>query len=260
MSNELVLKNLENGVLTLSINRPDKLNALNAECLSELNIVVAQALDTPDVRVIILTGSGEKAFVAGADIESLSTMNGQQARSFSDLGQSTFRRIETANKPVIAMIQGYALGGGCELAMACHLRFVSTKAVFGQPEIHLGLIPGFGGTQRMARLCGRAKALELCLSGQNIDSQQALAIGLVNEIYEPDELTTKVTEFASRLAKSAPLAIQGILTTVNHGLEMPLDQALQHESAWFGLTVDTEDGREGTLAFLEKRKPNFKGE
>jgi enoyl-CoA hydratase len=246
-------------IRTLTINRPDKLNALNRETIGELHIAFDQARHDDAIRVVVLAGAGEKAFVAGADIAELATLNPIEARRASRAGQSMMRRVETLGKPVIARIQGYTLGGGMELAMSCHLRIASDKAKFGQPEINLGLIPGFGGTQRLLRLAGRSAALELCLLGHQIDAARALALGVLNRVVAADKLDEEIAAVADQLASSAPIALEGILDAVLVGGECALDQGLDYESQTFATCFASEDMREGTRAFLERRKPAFSG-
>ncbi|MCE5232192.1 MAG: enoyl-CoA hydratase-related protein [Mizugakiibacter sp.] len=246
-------------VRTIAVNRPDKLNALNRETLNELSIAFAQARHDDAVRVVVLTGAGDKAFVAGADIAEMSALAPLQAQAFSQAGQQLMLAIERLGKPVIARVQGYALGGGMELAMACHLRVASEKAKFGQPEINLGLIPGFGGTQRLLRLAGRGAALELCLGGAQIDAQHAHQLGIVGRVVAPDQLDATVDALADQLAAAAPHALAGILDAVIQGGECALEQGLAYETQAFALCFSTEDMREGTRAFLERRKPDFGG-
>jgi enoyl-CoA hydratase len=246
-------------IRTITINRPDKLNALNRETIGELALAFEQARHDDAIRVVVLAGAGEKAFVAGADISELAALGPIEARAVSRAGQAMMRRIEMLGKPVIARIQGYALGGGMELAMSCHLRVGSEKAKLGQPEINLGLIPGFGGTQRLLRLAGRAAALELCLLGHLIDAPRALALGVLNRVVAPEKLDEEVGVIADQLAASAPLALAGILDAVLVGGECALDQGLDYEAQTFATCFATEDMREGTRAFLERRKANFPG-
>jgi enoyl-CoA hydratase len=246
-------------VRTIIVNRPDKLNALNRDTLNELTIAFAQAAQDDSVRAVVLTGAGEKAFVAGADIAEMNGYTPIQAQEFSRTGQRLMSAIERLGKPVIARVQGFALGGGMELAMACHLRVASEKARFGQPEINLGLIPGFGGTQRLLRLAGRGAALELCLTGTVIDAQRAHDLGIVTRVVAADALDDAVAALADQLAAAAPLAAAGILDAVLQGGEASIDQGLEFETQGFALTFSTEDMREGTTAFLEKRKAEFKG-
>ena len=255
--------NLELGnrgaVRTIVVNRPDKLNALDRQTLNELTLAFAQAAQDDAVRVVVLAGAGEKAFVAGADISEMSGCSSVQAQAFSRAGQRLMSSIERLGKPVIARVQGFALGGGMELAMACHLRVASEKAKFGQPEINLGLIPGFGGTQRLLRLAGRSAALELCLTGTPVNAQRAYELGIVNRVVAPEALDETVEALADQLAAAAPLATAGILDAVLQGGETSLDQGLEFETQGFALMFSTEDMREGTRAFLEKRKAAFKG-
>ena len=259
----MAYRNLEIGnrgaVRTIVVNRPDKLNALNRDTLNELAIAFAQAAQDDAVRVVVLTGAGEKAFVAGADIAEMNGYTPVQAQGFSRAGQRLMTSIERLGKPVIARIQGFALGGGMELAMACHLRVASEKAKFGQPEINLGLIPGFGGTQRLLRLAGRGAALELCLTGAPVNAQRAYELGIVNRVVAPETLDEAVNALADQLAAAAPLAAAGILDAVLQGGETGIDQGLEFETQGFALAFSTEDMREGTSAFLEKRKAEFRG-
>lgn len=243
----------------ITIDRPEKLNALDRLTIAELDRAFAQAEDEPEVRVLILAGAGEKAFVAGADIEELANASPAEALALARGGQAMMRRIETLGKPVIARIQGYALGGGLELAMACHLRIASRKARLGQPEIKLGLLPGFGGTQRLPRLIGQAAALEMLLTGEPIEAEKALGLGLVHRVVEPEALDREIETLAQHLAESAPLAIAAILDAVIRGNDGSLELGLDYEAQAFGVVAASEDMREGTRAFLEKRKPRFKG-
>ena len=259
----MAYRNLEisnrGAVRTITVNRPDKLNALNRDTLNELTLAFAQAAQDDAVRAVVLTGAGEKAFVAGADIAEMNGYTPVQAQAFSRTGQRLMSSIERLGKPVVARIQGFALGGGMELAMACHLRVASEKAKFGQPEINLGLIPGFGGTQRLLRLAGRGAALELCLTGAPINAQRAYELGIVTRMVAPESLDDAVNTLADQLAAAAPLAAAGILDAVLQGGETSIDQGLEFETQGFALAFSTEDMREGTTAFLEKRKAEFKG-
>ncbi|MFD0322847.1 enoyl-CoA hydratase/isomerase family protein [Lysobacter gummosus] len=246
-------------VRQISVNRPDKLNALNAATLDALLAAFEAAAADPAVRAVVLTGAGPKAFVAGADISEMNALTPVQGRDFSLRGQKLMRRIEKMPKPVIAMINGFALGGGLELAMGCHLRLAADSAKIGQPEINLGLIPGFGGTQRLLRLAGRAATLELCLLGAPIDAARAKELGIVNRVVATAELEAETFKLAEQLAASAPLALRGVLDCVAVGGECGIEEGLEYETAQFGLMFSTDDMREGTTAFLERRKPAFHG-
>ncbi len=246
-------------IRTITVNRPEKLNALNSATLDALDAAFADAERDPTVRVVVLTGAGPKAFVAGADISEMQALSANEGRDFSLRGTRMMRRVERLSKPVIAMVNGFALGGGLELAMCCHLRIASDKAKVGQPEINLGLIPGFGGTQRLLRLAGRAATLELCLTGAPITAERALQLGIVNRVVPADTLETATTELAQQLANASPIALRGMLDCINVGGECGIEEGLEYESAQFGLMFSTEDMREGTTAFLEKRPASFKG-
>jgi enoyl-CoA hydratase len=249
----------QGAIRRIAVNRPERLNALDAATIDALDAAFAAAATDPAVRVIVLTGSGPKAFVAGADIAQMNGLSPVEGRDFSLRGQRMMRRMEKMPKPVIAMVNGFALGGGLELAMACHLRIAADTAKVGQPEINLGLIPGFGGTQRLLRLCGRAATLELCLLGAPIDAARAFTLGIVNKVVPAAELEAEAMKIAGQLANAAPLALRGMLDCVNIGGECGIEEGLEYESAQFGLVFSTEDMREGTNAFLEKRKPAFSG-
>ena len=246
-------------VRRITVNRPDKLNALNLATLDALAEAFRDADRDNAVRTIVLTGAGPKAFVAGADIAEMNTLTPVQGRDFSLRGQRMMRAVETLSKPVVAMINGFALGGGLELAMCCHLRVAADSAKVGQPEINLGLIPGFGGTQRLLRLAGRAATLELCLVGAPIDANRARELGIVNRVVPAADLEAETMKLAEQLAASAPLAMRGVLDCVNFGGESSIEEGLAYETAQFGLMFSTDDMREGTGAFLERRKPAFKG-
>ena len=246
-------------VRIITVNRPDKLNALNAATLDALDAAFADAIAASGVRAIVLTGAGPKAFVAGADIAEMNTLSAVQGRDFSLRGQRMMRRVERSPKPVVAMVNGFALGGGLELAMCCHLRIAADTARVGQPEINLGLIPGFGGTQRLLRLAGRAATLELCLLGAPIDAARAHALGIVNRVVPAAELEAQTMAIAQQLAGAAPLALRGTLDCINIGGECGIEEGLEYEAAQFGLMFSTQDMREGTSAFLERRKPEFSG-
>jgi enoyl-CoA hydratase len=241
------------------INRPDKLNALNAETIKELYSAFMSLRDDPEIKIVILTGSGDKAFVAGADISELARLDYASGKDYVLEGQELTKLIENYRKPVIAAINGYALGGGTELALACHIRIASENAKMGQPEVKLGLIPGFGGTQRLARLVGKGKAMELVLSGKMIDAQEALAIGLVNSVVPQSDLVSACEVLAGEMIGNAPLALEYSIRAINEGLDKSLPEGLLLEAELFGTACSSEDSNEGTKAFLEKRKANFQG-
>lgn len=247
------------GIALVTVNRPDKLNALNADTVRQLDSVLRSARDDDGVRVIILTGSGEKAFVAGADIAELSRMGSIDGVGVSRAGQATFRMMEAMPKPVIGAINGFALGGGLELALACHIRIASNRAKFGLPEVKLGIIPGYGGTVRLPRLVGRGRALELMLTGEMIDADEAYRIGLVNRVTEPGALLDNARELARKMIANGPIAIALALECVDRGMSTTIDDGQTLESSFFGLLASTEDMREGMTAFLEKRKAEFRG-
>ena len=246
-------------VRLITLNRPDKLNALNRSTIGELHQAFEQAAETPEVRVVVLTGAGPKAFVAGADIAEMNDLSPVQARDFSRHGQKLMVRIEQLGKPVIAMINGFALGGGLELAMACHLRIVADTAKLGQPEVNLGLVPGFGGTQRLLRLAGRGAALELCLTGQPIDAARAFALNIVTRVVPGAELEAETMKLAGQLAIAAPQALRGILDAIVIAGEAGLEAGLDYETQAFAVAFSTEDMKEGTGAFLARRKAQFSG-
>ncbi len=246
-------------LLTITLNRPDKLNALNRRTLEELDSAFSEIEKDEQIRGILLTGSGEKAFAAGADIAEIQALDLTSGEAFARFGQQVFARIENCTKPVIALVNGFALGGGCELAMACHLRLASENAKFGQPEVNLGLIPGYGGTQRMARLIGKGRALELLLTGNMIDAQRAYEMGLVNQVISAETLVAAGQKILNTILKKAPLAASYVLETVNRGLNVSLEDGIRLEADYFGKSCASNDMKEGTSAFLEKRKPEFKG-
>jgi len=243
----------------VTIDRPKVLNALNMATMRELRAVFTAIQGDPEVRVVILTGAGEKAFVAGADVNELARNNPIEAKAYTHQGQAVIDLIENCGKPVIACINGFALGGGCELALACTLRLASENARLGQPEVKLGIPPGYGGSQRLPRLVGKGIALEMLLTGEMITAQEALRIGLVNEVTPPGELLARAEAIARKIIANAPLAIQYCLEAVNRGMEMPLAEGLHLEATLFGICCATEDRKEGTTAFLEKRPPQFRG-
>ena len=249
----------DDGIALIMIDRPERLNALNLETLDELTRAFTDARDDETTRAVILTGGGDQAFVAGADVAEMARLGPDGAKAFARRGQQLTLLIEDLGKPVIAAINGFALGGGCELAMACTVRLASDGAKLGQPEVKLGLIPGFGGTQRLARLVGRGRALQLLLTGEMISAAEAYRIELVNEVTTEDELLSAAEEVAVKMKGNAPLALKYCLEATGAGVELPLEEALLLEATLFGLCCATEDMREGTSAFLEKRTPNFKG-
>lgn len=259
MSDPLVLIADADGIRRITVNRPDKLNALNAATLDALQAAFDAAATDDAVRVVVLTGAGPKAFVAGADIAEMADLRPTEGRDFSLRGQRLMRSIETLPKPVVAMVNGFALGGGLELAMGCHLRIAADTAKVGQPEIGLGLISGFGGSQRLLRLAGRAATLELCLLGAPVTAERALQLGIVNRVVPAAELEAETLKVATQLAASAPLALRATLDVVNIGGECGIEEGLQYETAQFGLMFATDDMREGTRAFMERRKPSFTG-
>ncbi|PYR43454.1 MAG: enoyl-CoA hydratase [Acidobacteria bacterium] len=249
----------DGAIAAITINRPKVLNALNAQTLDELRRAVLDLQRDAAIRVVILTGAGEKSFVAGADINELAVQTPTGGREHALTGQHVFDLIENLGKPVIAAVNGYALGGGCELAMACTLRIAADTAKLGQPEISLGLMPGYAGTQRLPRLVGKGKAMEMMLTGAPIGADEALRIGLVNRVVPAAEVMTEARNLAAQLAASAPVAMRYIINAVNKGMEMPFAEACQYEATLFGLVASTDDMREGTKAFLEKRKATFTG-
>jgi enoyl-CoA hydratase len=246
-------------VAVVTINRPEKLNALNIQTMDEINNVIAELNEDITVSAIIFTGKGDKAFVAGADIAELNMLDENTGKGFALKGQAVFNNIENSGKPVIAAVNGYALGGGCELALACHIRLASENAIFGQPEINLGAIPGYGGTQRLTRLINPGRALEYILTGDMINAQEALRTGLVNNVFSRDELLNKAIELAEKIASKAPVAVKLAVKAVNMANETLQAGGLEQEAGLFALCCSTEDFKEGTAAFLQKRKAEFKG-
>src|SRR3989440_7340905 len=243
----------KDGIARITFNRPKVLNALNRKTVEELRDALLDARGDDSVRVLILTGSGEKSFVAGADIGELAQRTAVDGKEFSLFGQSVFHLLETLGKPSICAINGFALGGGCELALSCSIRIASKTAKLGQPEVKLGMLPGYGGTQRLARLCGKGVANELCLTGEMITAEEALRIGLVNHIHEPAELLPAAEAMAKKIIANAPIAVKYAMEAIERGVEMPQEEGLFLESTLFGLACATKDMREGTKAFLEKR-------
>jgi len=254
-----VIYEAKEGVARLTVNRPEKLNALDRQTMRDIDGAVGAAGQDPSIGVLVVTGMGDKAFVAGADIAELASQTPVEGAAYARLGQAVLERLERLGKPSIAAINGYALGGGLELAMACTLRVASESARLGQPEVALGIIPGYGGTQRLARLVGEGRALEMILTGEPIDAREAHRIGLVNRVVPQAELAAAVEALARTLLTRGPAALRLALQAVHEGLQMTLGEGLSMEAALFGLSCATEDMREGTRAFVEKRKPVFKG-
>ena len=258
MSYQTLLLDVKDNIAVVTLNRPDKLNALNAQTINDLNSVFDELKDSEGVYVIVLTGSGEKAFVAGADIKELNKLDMISAKEFAEKGQAVFSKIEKFDKPVIAAVNGFALGGGCELALACHIRLASDNAKFGQPEVNLGIIPGYGGTQRLARLINTGRAMEYILTADMISADEAYRIGLVNKVYPQSELLDKAIEMAKKITGKGQQAIRLAIKAVKAVDEMSLKEGQNLEASLFALCCGTEDFKEGTSAFLEKRKPEFK--
>ena len=256
---QTLLTSLENNVLTITINRPDKLNALNKDVFTDLDNALYDIEKNPGIKSVIITGAGSKAFVAGSYISEFSGFTKADAMALAKRGQDIFSKIERCNKPIIAAVNGFALGGGCELSMACHFRIASDNAKFGQPEVNLGLIPGYGGTQRLVQLIGKGRALELLMSANLIDANTALQYGLVNYVFKQEELLAKARSILEIINSKAPLAVAACIKTANAVFDETIN-GFDLEIEEFGNCFDTEDMKEGTSAFLEKRKANFKGE
>jgi enoyl-CoA hydratase len=259
MSYENLLLEIKDGVAVVTVNRPDKLNALNDRTMAELDAVFTALAADDAVRGVILTGAGEKAFVAGADIGELATQSPVQGKERSIHGQKILDRIEGFPKPVVAAVNGFALGGGCEVAMACHVRVASENARLGTPEVKLGIMCGYAGTQRLPRLVGKGRALEILLTGEMVDAAEAHRIGLVNKVVPKDKLLAEAEALLRKMLANGPISLRFTIQAVNAGLEMPLDEAQAHEAALFGLICTTDDMKEGTKAFLEKRPAKFQG-
>jgi enoyl-CoA hydratase len=259
MAYENLLYEKRDGIAFITFSRPQVLNALNRKTIEELHHALLDAREDSSVRVLILTGAGEKAFVAGADINELAQQTPVHGKEFSLYGQSVFHLLETLGKPSICAINGFALGGGCELALSCSIRLASKSAKLGQPEVKLGILPGYGGSQRLARLCGKGVAHELCLTGEMITADEAQRVGLVNHICEPGELLPAAKAMAKKIIEKAPLAVKYCMEAIERGVEMPQEEGLFLEATLFGLCCATEDMREGTKAFLEKRPAKFQG-
>lgn len=247
----------ENGIFTITINRPDKLNALNKTVLEELDAAMDLVYNDKEIKAVIITGAGEKAFVAGADIAEFVAVKNSEGASLAKKGQDIFFKIENCSKPVIAAVNGFALGGGCELAMACHFRLASTNAKFGQPEVNLGLIPGYGGTQRLTMVVGKGKAMELMMTGNMINAEEAKTLGLVNHVELPENLIPKTKEIINTILSKSPVAVSKVIAAVNAFFDKEKN-GFTEEIALFGEVFQSEDKKEGTSAFLEKRKPVFK--
>ncbi len=258
MTFENLLTTIENNVLSITINRPDKLNALNKKTVEEIGLAVKAGEANAEVKAMIITGAGPKSFVAGADIAEFVGLSAEQGKALALAGQLVFKQIENCSKPIIAAVNGFALGGGCELAMACHVRIASDNAKFGQPEVNLGLIAGYGGTQRMVQYVGKTKALELHMTADLINAEQALSLGLVNYVTTPDQLMAKCSELIEKIKTKSPKAITGVINSVNAYFENGVD-GFSAEINEFGKCFATDDFKEGTSAFLEKRKANFTG-
>jgi enoyl-CoA hydratase len=255
-----ILSEIKNNIAFITINRPDKLNALNEATLDELKHCFNSIKYDDTVSVAIITGAGEKAFIAGADISELNKLGGVEGKIFSEKGQEVFNTIEKLGKPVIAVINGFALGGGCELALACHIRIANEKARFGQPEVNLGVIPGYGGTQRLTRLINSGHSSEMILTGEMIDANEALRIGLVNKVYPNEVVMSKAIEMAEKISSKGQIAVRMALRAIVSCNDIPEAEGQNLESSLFAICCGTDDFKEGTLAFLEKRKPNFKNE
>lgn len=256
---QTLLTQLEEGIFTITINRPDKLNALNKDVISELSAAMDEVYQREDIKIVVLTGAGEKAFVAGADISEFTSLDGKGGSALAKVGQqNVFNKIENCPKPVIAAVNGFSLGGGCELAMSCHFRVASENAKFGQPEVNLGLIPGYGGTQRLTQLIGKGKSMELMMTADMIGADEAKSLGLVNHVFPLADLLAEVTKIAKKIMTKAPIAISHIISCVNEAAKGDAN-GFNNEIDRFGACFETADMKEGTTAFLEKRKASFVG-
>ena len=255
---QTILLGIKNNVATLIINRPKAMNALNTKVLQEIDQALDEIIASQDAQVVVITGAGDKAFVAGADIKEMASKNAVQGQEFSKLGNEIFIKLSKLKQPVIAAVNGYALGGGLELALACDIRIASTNAKIGQPEVGLGIIPGFGATQRLSRAIGPAKAKEYILTARNVKVDEALRVGLFNKVVEPNHLLEETYKMAERIIGNAPLAVQNAKSVINEGAEISLDQAIKLEENTFGLLFATEDQKEGMQAFIDQRDAQFK--
>jgi len=256
---QTLLTQLDNGIFTITINRPDKMNALNKDVINELGLAIDEVYNNADIKTVMITGAGEKAFVAGADISEFSALDKDGGAALARKGADrVFNRIENCPKPIVAAVNGFALGGGCELAMSCHFRVASEGAKFGQPEVNLGLIPGYGGTQRLTRLIGKGKSMELMMTGDMIGAEDAKALGLVNHVFPAAELIAKTGDILKKIQTKAPVAVAHVIALVNDAANCTPD-GFNREISLFGNCFTTEDMKEGTSAFMEKRKPAFKG-
>lgn len=259
MDYQNILCAVENGIATITINRPKAMNALNLDTVTELKDAIEKIAVDKAVKVVVITGAGEKSFVAGADIKEMATKTPAEGREWGQFGQNVFTEIENMPQPVIAAINGFCLGGGCELSCACDIRYASENAKFGQPEVGLGITPGFGGTQRLTRVVGRGQAKELIYTGSLIGAEEAKAIGLVNKVVPQEELMPTVLKLAGKIAKNAPVAVQLSKAAINRGINCDVVTGIAYEAEVFGLCFSTNDQKEGMAAFVEKRKPTFEG-
>ena len=260
MTFDTLLFGVEAGICTITINRPDKLNALNAQVFTDLDHAIDEVISNKEIKTAMITGSGTKAFVAGADISEFSSLTAEQGMQLARRGQVVFFKIENSPKPIVAAVNGYALGGGCELAMACHFRICSDNASFGQPEVNLGITAGYGGTQRLTQLVGKGKSMEMHMTGMVIDAVEAMRLGLANHVTGIDNLLNKTKEILTQIQKKAPLAVAKVIECINASVETTGREGYEKEVSAFGACFSTQDLKEGTSAFMEKRKPAFTGE